>query len=180
MFKSRWSPLPLLLLLGLWAAPTAQAIDDVRIIGGESDNNDDASLWRIVLTDRWNQEWQADGWVVGGYSELTLGYWQSGEKHSDDDSLYELALTPVFRLYRSGAERLGPFIDAGLGVHLLSQEDLGNKQLGSQIHFGTHLGGGYQWRNTELTLRVQHISNAGLGSPNPGINFLLVGLGFRL
>jgi hypothetical protein len=29
-----------------------------------------------------------------------------------------------------------------------------------------------QWRHYDLSLRFQHLSNAGISNPNPGINFL--------
>lgn len=76
-------------------------------------------------------------------------------------------------------ERLVPFLDASFGlVHL--NVDLRGQSDG--LNFKSGVGGGFHWFLTErLTVtpevRWQHISNAGLRSPNNGINNVLFLLG---
>ncbi len=43
------------------------------------------------------------------------------------------------------------------------------------LQLGDHLAAGWQFgprRDHELTLRIQHFSNAGIRHPNPGENFV--------
>ena len=47
------------------------------------------------------------------------------------------------------------------------------------FQFGDHLGAGFRFGpqdRYDFGVRVQHISNGGVSSPNPGINFFLVRL----
>jgi hypothetical protein len=46
--------------------------------------------------------------------------------------------------------------------------------MSTAFQFGSHIGLGYRFgakRSYEIGYRFQHISNAGIKKPNPGINF---------
>ena len=68
--------------------------------------------------------------------------------------------------------------DAGLGTW---ESDLGTLQdlgLTPTFRYGHERGGyfdfgiGYRFDRYDVSLRLQHLSNAGIKNPNPGINFL--------
>ena len=83
-------------------------------------------------------------------------------------------MTPVVRFIKdTGAVR--PYIEAGAGVRGLSQSRINDGyDLSSALQFAEVVGVGAQFgsrQQYEVGLRFQHISNAGIKRPNPGINF---------
>jgi hypothetical protein len=113
---------------------------------------------------------------VSGYFELSLGRWMS---HLDDGSrssawVTQVGLTPVLRWQPFKSSRW--FTEAGIGVNLLAPiYRSSDKRFSTAFNFGDHVGVGVQFgeaRAQELTLRLQHFSNAGIKDPNPGENFV--------
>ncbi len=74
------------------------------------------------------------------------------------------------------------FFELGTSVAYVSEHELIDRDLGSRGHFtshatvGWHLGAARRWH---AGLRVRHTSNAGLGSPNPGLDIVMLELGYR-
>jgi hypothetical protein len=69
---------------------------------------------------------------------------------------------------------VGPFIEAAVGFHLLSHTSIGDRRMSTAFQFGNHIGVGYRFgakAHYELGYRFQHLSNASIKRPNPGINF---------
>ena len=77
---------------------------------------------------------------------------------------------------------ISPFFEFGLGAHVHTDDSIGNKNFDIPFAFGSHVGGGLRFGSQaqyELIYRFQHLSNAGLGDDNPGINFHVLSLGYR-
>ena len=74
--------------------------------------------------------------------------------------------------------RLSPYLELCGGLLFTSHNvptGTNNVNFTDQAAFGTHiLGAKYNW---SLELRYMHISNAGLATPNPGVNTVQVRLG---
>jgi hypothetical protein len=113
---------------------------------------------------------------VSGYVEASFGRWVS---HVDDGPrssawVTQIGLTPVLRWQPFKSSRW--FTEAGIGVNLLAPIYRSNdKRFSTAFNFGDHVGIGVQFgepRTQELSLRLQHFSNAGLKEPNPGENFV--------
>lgn len=123
-----------------------------------------------------------NGWYWSRSWEFNLSYWYLYKKIRErEDHLLELGLTPNIRLEHA-REWGRPYMEAGLGAHLLSKIRIGGRNLGSSLQFGTHAGLGFRFGHNEqfdLAWRIEHISNAGLRAPNPGINFSMVRFGYR-
>ena len=84
------------------------------------------------------------------------------------------ALGFVYRVYADRAGRTGWFAGLGSSVLLHDPEFAGNS---SNVNFLSSLSLGYAWpRGWHLAAKASHISNAGLGDENAGINCL--GLSF--
>ena len=70
------------------------------------------------------------------------------------------------------------FVEASIGVRLLSHTRISpTRTLSTAFQFSDQLGLGVQWgRDARSTLgvRYQHISNAGIKKPNPGMDFVLL------
>jgi hypothetical protein len=46
------------------------------------------------------------------------------------------------------------------------------KRFSTAFNFGDHIGIGYRTGRGEWSLRLQHFSNAGIDTPNPGEDFV--------
>jgi hypothetical protein len=78
----------------------------------------------------------------------------------------------VFRLQMN--DRKGPYIEAGIGLHLLSHTSLADRNFSTSFQFGDHIGAGFRFdigAEFDLGYRYQHLSNGGIKHPNHGINF---------
>jgi hypothetical protein len=145
---------------------------------------EDTTLLRLNISTGDNRHSAADkDWYWSRTWETNISYWHLYKQHEGVQSLFELGLTPNVRLEREqpwGWAR--PYIEAGIGAHLLSSDRIGPRELGSSLLFGTHAGFGVRLgrkEQYELAWRIEHLSNAGLGDPNPGINFSMARFGYR-
>lgn len=163
----------LLTLMALaWVVPStsACAIDGMSIEGGNGDGTD---VFRVGVQWDWKQRWlQGQNWHLGGYWDLSLGYWHRSAPPGFNEDITEIGLTPVFRLQQNDLK--GPYVDGAIGFHLLSRTSIGDKRLGTQFQFGDHLGAGYRFGSKgeyNFGYRFQHLSNGSIKRPNNGINF---------
>ncbi|MGH8616037.1 MAG: acyloxyacyl hydrolase [Gammaproteobacteria bacterium] len=167
---------------GVIAAMMSQpipAIDFLALEGGTGEESAErigaAAGWR------WGREWSLPGGLdLSGRWELSLSYWDADEGRTGNDTLVEGGFAPVFYIH-SEAKPWGitPFIEGAVGIHLMSETELGDKDFDILFAFGSHAGVGFRFgpqHQIEVGYRFQHLSNADLGDPNPGINFHLVRL----
>lgn len=131
----------------------------------------------IALQWPWAKQWNVfDSWSLGGYFETSFTYWDGERRRGGSESLGDFGLmVPVLRLQRQ-APVIGmiPYVEVGTGIHVLTNTRVGDKDMDIPFTFGSHLGGGLRFGEQgryEIGYRFQHLSNAGLGDPNPGINF---------
>jgi hypothetical protein len=185
--KSYLLAIPLLLLTVLTTASANgnRWVDSVSLTFGTDEDSIDADIYRLGVQNRWERTWFNGGaWNVGGYWDAELAYIKSSDASSgQNDSLYDIGLTPVFRLQRDTALSSGvsPFVDAGIGAHLLTETSLADKGYSTAFQFGSLIGIGLGFGKHgqyELGYRFQHISNAGIKSPNDGLNLHLLRLGY--
>ncbi len=164
-------------VLCLSAVP-ATAVDGISVEIGGGDGTD---IGRIAIQWDWNKRWfQGSEWHLGGYWELALGHWRYDAVPGQNREITEIGLTPVLRLQRN--ELTGPYAEAGVGIHLLSETRIGDKRLSTQFQFGDHVGVGYRFgaRSAwDVGYRYQHLSNASIKKPNNGINFHQVRLQYH-
>ena len=161
------------------AGPRAMAVDGVAVEVGGGDGTDMA---RIAVQWDWSKRWfQGADWHLGGYWDLGLGYWRRDDVlPGQNDDIAEIGFTPVFRFQRNSLT--GPYFEGGIGAHLLSRTQIGDKRLSTKFQFGDHLGLGYRFGAKgawDLGYRFQHLSNGGIKRPNDGINFHQVRLQYR-
>ena len=123
----------------------------------------------------WERRWFAEGsWQLGGYWDLAAGIWND----KGGDELLDVGITPVFRF-----ERQTIYVEGAIGFHLVQARISAHRTFSTAFQFGEHLGAGMRFgpgRRYDLGVRVQHLSNGGVSSPNPGINFLLMRLHYAL
>ena len=146
----------------------AHAVDGLAIEAGQEHRTD---MWRVAAQWQWSQRWlQGEQWHLGGFWDLGLAQWEQtvpGERAR----LLEIGLTPVFRLQANDLR--GPYLEAGIGAHVLEATSLGNKRFSTAFQFGDHIGFGYRFGargEFDIGYRYQHLSNAGVKLPNSGLD----------
>ncbi len=89
---------------------------------------------------------------------------------------FDVNVTPVWRSESALGDAARGYVEAGLGVYLLSHT-IHNQtnRLPTSMEFGSHLGIGLRLGpDATVGLAVQHISNAGIKQPNGGINLYML------
>ncbi len=121
---------------------------------------------------------------VNPYSELLLSYWEGEEGHTGVSSLHEAGISLLLRYSctRLPLSTIRPYIDAGFGLHYLTEDRIEGKELGRHWQAGSNIGVGLLFprdERFELGLRLRHLSNAGTDEFNWGVNQLLARFGVR-
>ena len=165
----------------LFATAPAQAVDGMAIVYGDGDGSDNVDMFRIAAQWDWDQRWfDNGGCYLSGYWELDAGYWDG--QGGLNDSLADIGFTPVFRFQSNASSGIQPYVEGGIGAHLLSESQINSKDMSTSFQFGDHIGAGLRFGNKlewDLGYRYQHFSNAGIKKPNPGINFHQIRLGYH-
>lgn len=151
----------------------AHAVDGIAIQAGHGD--DSTALIRVSVTNHWRKRDRqpTDQWRLAGYWEFSAGLWDNTE-----ESVAELAATPVFRFERGTA-----YLEAAIGFHLVSTHISAHRTFSTAFQFGDHVGAGFRFgprKRYDIGMRIQHLSNGGVSSPNPGINFFSMRLHYDL
>ncbi|WP_338583008.1 acyloxyacyl hydrolase [Pseudomonas sp. MAG733B] len=142
---------------------TAQAAGVEFAVGqtGES-----TMTYRLGLQFDWDQSWwQTDVGRLTGYWSGAYTYWE-GDKTSGNNSL---SFSPVL-VYEFAGQNVKPYVELGVGVALFSDTEIENNDLGSSFQFEDRFGVGLRFAGGhEVGIRATHYSNAGISSPNNGI-----------
>lgn len=156
----------------------AGAVDGVTLTVGHGDS--DTQIYRLGARHIFGH-YQTDGaWQLTGAWLGEVGYWRSTRDHVQHDDLWELGLTPVLRLEPTHPGDVHPYVEVGLGGHVLSHTEIGDQQLATAWQFGSHLGFGVGLgERLGLGYRFQHLSNGSVKQPNDGINFHQLVLDWR-
>jgi hypothetical protein len=161
----------------LVVSPAVDAIDGMSVVYGHSDSsNVSVNMGRIGVQWDWNKKWVEMGnWHFGGYWESDFGYWDNNSIAKTHSSIFDIGFTPVLRFQQTTRSAISPYLELGVGMHLLSATSLNEqRQFGTAFQFGDHVGVGVRFGNKgkyELGYRYQHFSNAGIKGPNQGVNY---------
>lgn len=160
--------------------PESRAIDSASI---EFAQGNKTEMVRIGAQWLWQKKWwESQGMHLGGYWNATLARWRGTRFQNTPNSIQHITaigFTPVLRYQRDTLK--GPYVEAGIGVHYLSDlYDNNSRQLSTKFEFGDHLGIGYVFQNNlDFSLMFQHFSNGGIKHPNDGINFVIFRMQYR-
>ena len=173
IFTNRWLVAGLLMALPGRAAEITLESTGVR--GSTSNPGNRARFYHVEGYVNWNLPWRwkwGENWSVQSRLDLTGG-WMNGR---GDDAVFG-TIGPSFELSRTNCP-VG--LDVGCSPTILGREEFGNTDYGTVFQFTTHAGltwkPGSRW---SLGCRFEHMSNADLGSVNPGLNLYSIGVGWR-
>jgi lipid A 3-O-deacylase len=175
---------PILLLAPYTATGAAESrwIDSISLTVGKDYNTNETSAVAFGVQNKWNRTWFNEGaWFVGGFWDASLAYLKSDINH--DRSLTDISITPVLRLQRDAQLSSGvtPYSQIGVGGHLISDTEIGKRNLGSRFQFGPQVGVGLGFGekgNYELTYQYQMLTNGGTKQPNDGLRMHLLSFGY--
>lgn len=145
---------------------------------GVGDQNTRAYVGGLTWEPPWHH--QPGPVALGGYFEAAFGKWSTRQGGVNSSTwISQISLTPVLRLRSTGA--LQPwFAEIGVGAnYIVPLFETGHKRFSTNFNFGDHLGIGRDFGPHELAARLQHFSNAGIGHPNPGENFVQLRYAYR-
>jgi hypothetical protein len=132
------------------------------------------SAYTVGATWNWNWSRQFRFGLVTGYTEATVGRWETDLHDGETNWFTQVGVTPVLRLFPPlGGNRW--FAEVGIGANYISpayQTD--GKRFSTEFNFGDHAAFGRilgDRRQASVALRIQHFSNGGIDAPNPGENF---------
>jgi hypothetical protein len=99
-------------------------------------------------------------------------------KRGEIDGLF-ISFGPSYRYDIRKSEGGRWFADFGIHPTYVAKSTYGDQPIGGHFYFTSYIGlGAYlgRQRKTSVLVRYQHTSNAGLNSPNPGLD--MIGLTF--
>lgn len=158
------------LLLAL-TAMSAGAVDGIGVsLGRVVTPGGRSGIGDVRISADWQlpwQWWESPGGVLQSRFELGAGHSETAL-----NPVWSATATPLLHYqFHGGRSGWGPFIEVGAGVAWLSQTRWAdNHDLHSHWQFDPLIGVGYALGTHELSLRLQHFSNADLDPPNPGGN----------
>jgi lipid A 3-O-deacylase len=125
----------------------------------------------------WPWSWRRDfaRTEATGLTEAFVSNWSGRADTGERRGFTQLGLLPLVRLRLDGGHSPW-FIEGGIGVSLMDRiYHTQNKEFSTKFNFVDVVGVGHSFgadRRRELSLRISHVSNAGIKNPNPGENFL--------
>jgi lipid A 3-O-deacylase len=153
----------------------------VQVLAGRDAGKD---IDKTELTLVWDTGWKwgnPQGWLLNLDLELALAHWNA-KGGTNSRNLFEAGISPMFRVEYRGW-RVVPYLEGGIGVRGLSRTKTSDEhrystafQFADTIGVGISMGDRQQF---SVGYRYQHISNANIKRPNPGVDFNEVYLRYR-
>jgi hypothetical protein len=120
----------------------------------------------------WNLRWHWDlgrDWHLQSRLDVSAGWLGRGP---DNAAIATVGPTLVL-----GWRRFPVSIEGGVSPTVISLEHFETKDLGTDFQFTSHVGANWDFASRmRLSYRFQHMSNAGIGDNNPGLNLHMVAL----
>jgi len=136
-----------------------------------------AHVRTVSLGAIWPLPWQRD-FALGRLTasiEAGFGEWKTHGQRHHTRPFTQIGLTPSLRLYPE-AWHGAWFVEAGIGANVVTPAyHTDGKRFSTAFNFGDHIAIGLEFgaaRQHEVSLRIEHFSNAGIDHPNPGENFV--------
>lgn len=149
-------------------------LESVGVLGGIPANHASGGFNKVQVFANWNLPWALDlgkGWQLQTRADLLVGWLGNEVKNAAI-----LSVGPSVVLYWRRAPVL---LEAGASPTVLSGNDFGSRNFGTDVQFTSHGGLNLNIaRNWRLGYRFEHMSNAGLSARNGGLNLHLFSLSY--
>jgi lipid A 3-O-deacylase len=124
-------------------------------------------IYRLGLKKDYASRWfESKAGFLSGFFELSYNRWEHG-----GDEVNGLSLSPVFAYYfGTDADFVRPYIAGGIGAALIDDYHIHNRNLGTHFQFEDRIGVGARIGIFDMNVSYFHSSNAGLKSPNDGLD----------
>lgn len=107
--------------------------------------------------------------------ELGVAYWHANGSR-ERGSVWQVSAIPLLRW--TWDDRY--YVEAGIGATAFSHTHFADKNISTAFQFGDHIGVGMHLnKQSRLSLRFSHYSNAGIKRPNPGLNVLQLNYSYQ-
>lgn len=181
----------LLLMLALnpitsFANDNFMQMDGMTFTAGFWGDNTNRRGFRVAPRWNWNVKWLQDFPIaITGYWEAGVGDWNAfaGDDPEDNgnENLWIISASPVFQFWVGPVDltRNALFFELGIGPAYLTENELGEKDLGGYWHFEDKFGLGVNIgteRPLQVIYRYYHYSNAGFELPNNGLDLHTLGV----
>ncbi|HTX20810.1 MAG TPA: acyloxyacyl hydrolase [Candidatus Aquilonibacter sp.] len=166
---------PLLAIISVVCRGEAQDLQSAGVRGGISLNSHSYTFRQAEAFAEMNLPWRWDfhsDWYFQTRLDASAGW--LGGKETD---AFIGTIGPVLEL---GKEKFPLTLEAGFSPTVLSRHEFGIKDFGDWFQFTTHVG--LNWdvtKHLRVGYRYQHMSNAGLAEPNPGLNLHMISVSWR-
>jgi lipid A 3-O-deacylase len=169
----------LLFLISFTTASLAQSplleVSSISFSGGVGHRPEGLQIYRLGLQWDWEQCWFNTAYAyLTGYWDLDFTYMHANSFPRSNDNVATVSFVPMFRIQMHPfSNTIAPFFQGGVGPALVTHVNFGNinistaYQFDDRVGFGIRFGGNQQY---ELSYMYNHLSNAGIKKPNPGID----------
>lgn len=143
---------------------------------------DGAHVQSLTLGASWDWNWQhrLPGGLLTARTDLEVGRWRTGGCECDRN-FTRAGVTPVLRLRPDAAAQW--FVEAGVGANAIwPLYRKGSRRFSTLFNFGDLVAVGRSFgaaHQHEISLRLEHFSNADIKKPNPGENFVQLRYAWR-
>ena len=150
------------------------SLESAGVRGGFSAESGSHGFHQAEVFGNWNLPW---GWDLGrefhlqSRLDLSAGWLNA---HDQDAAIGTLGPSLVVSRAQWPVSLAG-----GLSPTFLSTHEFGEDNLGTRVQFTSHIGLNLDFaRHWRVGYRFQHMSNAGLSTPNPGLNMHMFALSY--
>lgn len=155
------------------AAASSLAPDGLDFTGGYGDN---IAIYGIGV--RWDSICACAPLKSAGIDlrlAAQVAYWRGHEHPASNSSIWDFGLTPIFHWSGPDVAAIRPFLEAGIGAHLISETRINTERgFSTAFQFGEIgvVGFGFGDKHRyEVGALVQHVSNGAIKEPNNGLTY---------
>lgn len=158
------------------AVATANSPRTVYIQAGAGPDEVTTTVIGVTIPVR-NIWWNVGSGTFRAHWDMYAGGWSSEEARNDRKVTKVVGIGPAFR-WRADQGHSAGFFEIGSGLSMNNRYFLsGQERMSTKWNFASHIGLGMNFgeqREHELSVRWQHVSNAGFKKPNPGVDFFVL------
>jgi lipid A 3-O-deacylase len=141
------------------------------VSGGYGKSADSIDIFRFGVQKPFFTRWfESSTGSLSGYFELSYNVWDKS-----GDTTNGVAFSPVF-VYcfnLTDFQHIIPYVEAGIGAAYIDDYHIAGRNLSSHFQFEDRIGIGVQVYRMDFKFGYMHYSNAGLKSPNDGIDIFI-------